>query len=103
MTTHQVSHSPERINQNVETIASLRARSEAGVSSHQRGIERITLALGRPRSIYVVLALVALWIGFNACASVSGMRAPDPPPYAVLQALVGVAALLMTIMVLSSQ
>ncbi len=91
------------VNQNVETIASLRAQSEAELSKHQRGIERITAALGRPRSIYLVLSVVALWVGFNTLAAKVGLRALDPPPFEVLQALVGVAALLMTIMVLTTQ
>jgi uncharacterized membrane protein len=91
------------VNQNVETIASLRARSEAELSKHQRGIERITAALGRPRSIYVVLSVVALWVGFNTFAAKVGLRPPDPPPFEALQALVGLAALLMTIMVLTTQ
>src|SRR5579884_2148431 len=52
----------EPIAQNVETIASLRARAEEGVSAHQRRVERLTGALGRPRSIYVVLPLVAAWV-----------------------------------------
>jgi uncharacterized membrane protein len=103
MTEHKVSQPPEYINQNVETIASLRARSEAELSTHQRGIERITAALGRPRSIYVVLAVVLLWVGFNSCARMLGARPPDPPPFEALQALVGLAALVMTIMVLTTQ
>ena len=73
------------------------------MGTHQRGIERITAALGRPRSIYVVLTVVALWVGFNAFAGALGVRPPDPPPCDELQAVVGLAALLMTIMVLTTQ
>jgi uncharacterized membrane protein len=94
---------PEHIHQNVETIASLGARSQAELSRHQRGVERVTAALGRPRSIYLVVAAVALWVLCNVCASRLGAPPLDPPPFEVLQALVGLAALLMTIMVLTTQ
>jgi uncharacterized membrane protein len=94
---------PENVHQNVETIASLRARAEEDVSAHQRGIEKITAALGRPRSIYVAVIVVAAWVAFNAFAPRLGMTPFDPLPCTDLQGLVGLAALLMTTMVLTTQ
>ncbi len=93
----------KHIAQNVETMASLRSRAEEDLSTHQRHIEQITAALGQPRSIYVALALAVAWIAFNACASRLGVPAFDPPPCPYLQGLVGLAALLMTTMVLTTQ
>ena len=51
--------------QNVETIASLQARSEQQVNSHQRGIERITAVIGRPATVYVLALTVVVWIQFS--------------------------------------
>ncbi|HEX8792795.1 MAG TPA: DUF1003 domain-containing protein [Polyangiaceae bacterium] len=93
----------KHITQNVETIASLRARAEDDVSALQRRVESMTAAIGRPRSIHVVVFAVVAWVGINVCAEQLGWRAPDPPPCAYMQGVVGVAALLMTIMILTTQ
>jgi uncharacterized membrane protein len=90
-------------NENVETLASLRARAALGVSRHQRRIERITSRIGRPRSFYLAMALVATWIAYNGLGSRLGVRPFDPPPFSLLQALVGVGALLMTTMIVITQ
>jgi uncharacterized membrane protein len=94
---------PENLNENVEALTSLRARAELGVSRQQRLIERVTAQLGRPRSLYVILVLAAAWVGFNLLASSLGARPFDPPPFSCLQGLVGLAALLMTTTVLTTQ
>ena len=91
------------IDQNVATIASLREHAEGDLSAHQRGIERVTAALGRPRSIYVTIAVVSLWCIANVFAPSFGVRALDPPPFLYLQGSIGFVALLTMIMVLTSQ
>ena len=89
--------------ENVETLTSLRARAEQGVSDHQRRIERWSDRLGQPRSVYVILATVAAWIGFNLLAPHVGLRPFDPPPFVWLQGLVGLGALLMGTIILVTQ
>jgi uncharacterized membrane protein len=93
----------KKIHENVETIASMRTRAEEQVGAHQRGIERLTAALGRPLSIYVSIVVAAVWVICNACASRLGIEAPDPLPCQYLQGIIALAALLMTIMVLTTQ
>jgi uncharacterized membrane protein len=94
---------PEHLSQNVDTLASLRARTEQEVTSHQRRIERLTALLGRPLTFYVVLIFAVAWCSCNALASRLGLRALDPPPFVWLQGSVGLGALLMTTMVLITQ
>lgn len=94
---------PGHITQNVQTIASLRARAEEEVGRHQRRIEWATAALGRPRSMYVAVLLVVAWVGVNGRLHQLGLPAPDPPPFSYLQGVVAVAALLTTLMVLATQ
>lgn len=93
----------DHIAQNVETLAAIRARTEEGVGVHQRTIERFTASLSRPRTLYIILALVVGWCGFNMLAPRMGMTTFDPPPFNWLQGLIGLAALLMTSMVLTTQ
>ncbi len=89
--------------QTVETIASLHARAEQHVSRHQRIVEFLTALLGRPGFFYVVLLIVSAWIGGNLAARFCGHAPWDAPPFYWLQGLVGLSALLMTIMVLITQ
>jgi uncharacterized membrane protein len=93
----------ENLNENVDTLASLRTRAEQGVSPHQRRIERFTGQIGRPRSFYLIVAFVVLWSGLNLLAPHVGARPFDPPPFAWLQGLIGLGALLMTTTILVTQ
>ncbi len=81
--------------QNVETIASLLARSEEQVNSHQRGIERVTAVIGRPATVYVFVLTIVVWTTSNAVL--------DPPPFFWLQGAIGFLALMMTTFVLTTQ
>jgi uncharacterized membrane protein len=90
-------------NENVETLASLRARADQGVSPHQRRIERLTGQLGQPRSFYLIVAFVTSWMCVNLVAPRLGLRAFDPPPFVWLQGLVGLGALLMATIILITQ
>jgi len=93
----------DNLNENVETLASLRARAEHDVSHHQRRIESLTAQLGRPGSFYVIVVAVVAWSGFNLLAPRLGIRAFDPPPFVWLQGLVGLGALLMATIILITQ
>lgn len=93
----------EHVAQSVETVAGLRARTADSVGAHQRRIENVTTLVGQPRSIYVVLAIVTTWILANLVAPSLGMRALDPPPFTWLQGVVGLAALVVATMVLTTQ
>ena len=86
----------------VESVADLDRGAESKISSHQRWIERTTLAVGRPRAVYVVLTFTAAWIGLNAVLAPLG-RAFDPPPFAYLDCIISLAALLMTIIILTTE
>jgi uncharacterized membrane protein len=93
----------DNLNENVETLASLRARADHEVSRHQWRIERLTAQLGQPRSFYAIVAGVAAWSGFNGLAPRLGLRPFDPPPFVWLQGLVGLGALLMATIILITQ
>jgi len=89
------------MNQDVESIASIRARAEQRLDRHQLMMEVLTAALGRPHTVYAILTLVVGWVAFNAVApKVLGWKCIDPPPFFWLQGIAALSALLMTTLVL---
>jgi uncharacterized membrane protein len=88
---------------NISRVAALVERAERRVGKHQRLIERITFAVGRPLTLYVIASFSALWVAFNCLAPGLGLRRFDPPPFAWLQGLLSLSALLMTTMILTTQ
>lgn len=93
----------DQLNQSVEPVSSLLQRAERGVSPHQRRIEHATAQIGRPRSLYWILILALAWAGFNLTAPRLGWWAFDPAPFALLQGLISLSALLMTTTILITQ
>jgi uncharacterized membrane protein len=88
---------------NVETMAALRASADRSASWHQRRLEHVTGQLGQPRSFYLITAFAAVWVAVNLTAPHLGVRPFDPPPFAWLQGIVGLGALLMTSVILITQ
>jgi uncharacterized membrane protein len=91
------------LDQDIEAIVAMRLHAERKVSRHQRAIERVTSALGRPLAVYLIVLFVAFWVLMNTCSRVLGLSTFDAPPFAWLQDLVSVSALLMTLVVLATQ
>jgi uncharacterized membrane protein len=86
-----------------ETIADLHRAAGHRAGRHQQLIEGLTLRLGRPRTLYACVAILAAWILVNVAAPRIGFEPPDPPPFHGLQAVVTVAGLLLTTVVLITQ
>jgi uncharacterized membrane protein len=63
----------------------------------------VTDLVGRPSSAYVLTLLVAGWTVGNTVAHRLGFHAIDPPPFAALQCVACLAALLMTVSILTTQ
>jgi len=92
---------PANVVEEVESVASIRARAEGRLDRHQRMMEVLTAALGRPRTVYVTLSMVATWVALNGVPPrVLGWQRIDPPPFFWLQGMVALSAQLMTTMVL---
>jgi uncharacterized membrane protein len=86
----------------IDSVADLERGAEQQRSTHQRWIERTTAAVGRPGSVYFTLAFVALWVAGNTALAVGG-HAFDPPPFSYLDCIISLAALLMTIFILTTE
>jgi uncharacterized membrane protein len=97
------SNTPERpgVTKTVESIAQLEARATEDRSLHQRWIEHVTVTVGQPLTVYLLTAFILAWVGINLMLQKTG-NAFDPPPFAWLQGIVSLCALLMTIFILTT-
>ena len=88
----------------LETIIALHAKGEQSVGEHQRFVERVVSRIGRPRTLYALIAFVVLWGLVNeALPRLFGRRPFDEPPFFWLQGLLALYASLVTTMVLTTQ
>lgn len=92
-----------QIDQAIESVAELERKALADASLHQRALERFVLAVGRPRTVYLILLFVLAWVLANAILSATGRQPFDPPPFPWLTGLVSLSALLMTIVILTTE
>jgi len=84
----------------VETIAELDRMVERRVPRHQQLIEVLATQLGQPRILYLLLALVAGWIGLNVLWP---RLAWDAPPFFWLQGFLALLSVTTTTVVLITQ
>lgn len=94
---------PGHVARNVETIGELHQKAERRATWHQRTIERLTAAVGRPALLYAIVLGVVGWSLGNGLAHRLGHRPLDPPPFFWLQGVISLGALLVTTMVLITQ
>ena len=94
---------PEHVSQQLETLAVLHAKAEKEAGFHQHAVESVTAFLGRPLFLNLTIGLVFLWILVNIFPRVFGLIRFDPPPFYWLQGMIGLGALLLTIVVLITQ
>jgi len=94
---------PAHIEDTIQAIAKLHAdhRQEAGIL--QRIVERLTAWIGRPQFIAGMTIAIGLWIGGNLLAMLSGAVPWDEPPFGWLQGSLGLLALYVTVLILTTQ
>ena len=93
----------DQISQNIEAVLEFYKREEQKISHWQRILERISLFIGQPVFIGFILLFVSFWILANIVLRQFGMAEFDPAPYFWLQGIVGLGALLTTIVILTKQ
>lgn len=94
---------PVHVETTVEAVARFHAAHEGEATPLQRLIERVTRRAGRPAFVAVLTLLVGGWIGLNLSLTALGSAPIDQPPFFWLQGAVAVAALYMTIFILTTQ
>jgi uncharacterized membrane protein len=94
---------PPSISENIEAISDYYKRHEQSIGFAQRLLERLGDAIGRPLFLGIILLFVGLWMLVNVIATRIGIAAFDPPPFVTLEAIIALAALLITTIVLIGQ
>jgi uncharacterized membrane protein len=93
----------DQISQNIEAVFEFYARENQKISRSQRILERISLFIGQPVFLGIILFFVALWMLVNVVLKLFGLAEFDPAPFLWLQGIVGLSALLTTTVVLIKQ
>lgn len=93
----------DQISQNIEAVLEFYSREEQKISRWQRILERISLFIGQPLFLGLILLFVALWMLANTVLSHFGMDEFDPAPFIWLQGIVGLGALITANVVLTKQ
>jgi uncharacterized membrane protein len=94
---------PPHIEETIRAIAKLHADHHEEAGALQRMVERLTAWIGRPRFIAALTGVVVLWLGGNSLALWSGHKPWDQPPFGWLGAAVGLLALYVTVLILTTQ
>ena len=94
---------PASAQDNLEVIADIAEREDAGVDRLRAAIERVSSFFGTPRYFVFAVLFILLWIATNLWGRWHGWRYIDEPPFFWLQGIVSSNALLLTISVLIRQ
>jgi uncharacterized membrane protein len=89
----------KHVAETIETVAAVQVHAQRHLTGHQRAIEIFTAALGRPRTLYLIIGFVAAWCGANLLIP----RPFDRPPFFWLQGIMGLSAILMGSLILITQ
>jgi uncharacterized membrane protein len=93
----------EQISQNIHAVLDFYTRENQKISYWQRLAERVSLVIGQPVFLGLILLLVVVWTLGDISMWWFGLTEFDPPPFFWLQGIVGLAALLTTTVVLIRQ
>jgi uncharacterized membrane protein len=94
---------PAHVEDTIKAIANFHAQHEQQATQIDRLIARLTAMLGRPLFILVLTATVALWVAGNLAIRRLGLTPVDPPPFPWLAGAMGLMAVYMTTLILSTQ
>ena len=101
--TREAGKKVDPINENIQTIADLHKHAERSASPQQRAIEKVTDFLGQPRFLFIILAVVTLWIVANILLATFGLPNFDQPPFTWLVGVLTLGALIQATLILITQ
>jgi uncharacterized membrane protein len=89
--------------ENAAAVHAFYEREERLRSAPQRHAESLGGLIGRPAFLLISLLFVVAWIGINLALAAAQLEPFDVPPYHWLQGVIGLAALLITTVVVIKQ
>lgn len=93
----------DQISQNIEAVLEFYTREDQKISRSQRILERISLFIGQPLFLAIILLFIAFWMLANDWFRQAGIAEFDPAPFFWLQGIIGLGALLTSTVVLAKQ
>ncbi len=94
---------PAHIEDTLQAIAKLHAEHRLSAGRLQRLVERLTDWIGRPLFIAALSVTVSVWVGGNLASESLGIGSWDPAPFSWLQGGLGLLALYVTVLILTTQ
>lgn len=94
---------PPHIAETIHSISLLHAEHHKKSTLAERIVDRLTLLVGRPIFLLALLAAAFLWIVANTIIPLGGRAPLDPPPFTWMELVLTVTALIIAVMILTSQ
>ena len=94
---------PAHIEATVQAIGRVQAQHESEATALERLVEQLTAAIGRPAFLVWLALAVTVWTLGNIYGARLGYAPIDPPPFSWLQGAITLAALCVTLIILTSQ
>lgn len=93
----------DQVEATVQQLTELHDAHRREATRAQRLANRVTESLGRPGALVIVLVLIMVWMIGNYAATRVGVAALEEAPYPELGLFVAAAALLVALLILSTQ
>jgi cyclic lactone autoinducer peptide len=94
---------PAHIEDTVGAIARLQTQHELEATTLERLTEQVTATLGTPGALLAILLLTVAWTSANQFCTWLGYEPPDPAPFNGLEVVLSLAALCVTVIILTTQ
>lgn len=94
---------PPHIAETIQAIALLHEEHHRKSTLAERIVDRATTLVGRPTFLVGLIAAALAWVSVNTVFFLRGQPTLDPPPFAWMEVLLTVMALVIAIMILTSQ
>ena len=88
---------PHHIRSTIKAIDRIHNRHHQGASPPHRLARLVTLALGNPLVVGLVVTAIGGWVLLNLAIEIAGGRAFDPPPFQWLELLMSMCSLVVVL------
>ena len=94
---------PPHIAETIQAIALLHAEHHRQSTLAERIVDRATMFVGRPVFLLALMTAAIAWATINTVSVLRGRPTLDPPPFAWMELVLTATALVIAVMILTSQ